>query len=161
MANGGSSRDPNDLDRMMWDFEKRLTELEKMVPTLISRMDTNTQITYELKEIVIKGNQEAMEFMRSVIGHEQNMDVVKQQLKTEAQKSEWEMKRATIEREEEFRIKKDEWERTLKAENDKWKREQKEKNSEVIRSAVTKFMLIAVPLLTALVTFIVKFLEGL
>lgn len=136
-----------------------MIELEKTVPNLIQRIDTNTQIMYELKDIVVKGNNEAMEFMRSVIGHEQNMDVVRQQLKQDVQRTELDMKKRAMEAEEEFRRQKETWERKQKAENEKWIREQKTENRAIVRATVTKFVLVAAPILTALVTALVKLLE--
>lgn len=130
------------------------------MPNLIQRIETNTEIMHELKDIVVKGNNDAMEFMRSVIGHEQNMDVIKQQLKTDVQRTELEMKKRAMEAEEEFRRQKETWERKRAAENEKWIREQKTENRAIVRQTVTKFVLIAAPILVALVTGIVKVLEN-
>ena len=152
--------DPKDIPGILWDFDKRLIELEKTVPNLISRIETNTEIMYELKDIVVKGNNEAMEFMRSVIGHEQNMDVVRQQLKQDVQRTELEMRKRAMEAEEEFRRQKETSERKRAAENEKWIREQKTENRAIVRQTVTKFVLIAAPILTALVTAIIKVLEN-
>lgn len=163
MPNSGSRHGPintNDIPGTLWGFEKRLNELEKTVPILINRIDSNSEIMHELKDIVVKGNAEAMDFMRSVIGHEQNMDVIRQQLKTDMQKTELEMKKRAMEAEEEFRRQKETWERQTKSENEKWIREQKTQNAAIMRSALTKFVLVAAPILTALVTVIVKFLEN-
>lgn len=124
-------------------------ELEKTVPILIQRIDYNTEIMYELKDIMVKGNKDAMEFMKSVIDHEQNMDVIKQQLKQEVQKSEWELKRQ-----------KEEFERIQKAEQEKFIREQKAENRAAVRSIVTKILVIAAPILTAVVTVVVKLIDG-
>ena len=124
-------------------------ELERTVPVLIQRIDYNTEIMYELKDIMVQGNKDAMEFMKSVIDHEQNMDVIKQQLKQEVQKSEWELKRQ-----------KEEFERIQKAEQEKFIREQKAENQAAVRSIVTKILVIAAPILTAVVTVVVKLIDG-
>lgn len=145
----GQRQNPFD-PKMIREMDKRLAELEKTVPTLISRIDYNTEIMYELKDIMVTGNKEAMDFMRSVIGHEQNMDVAKQQIKSEIQKAEIELKRQ-----------KEEWERIQKAEQEKWLREQKAENRTIVRQAVTKILLYAAPILAAVVTLIVKLIEGL
>ena len=145
----GQRQNPFD-PKAIRELDKRLAELEKTVPKLISRIEYNTEIMYELKDIMVNGNKEAMDFMRSVIGHEQNMDVAKQQLKIELQKAELELKRQ-----------KEEWERNQKADQEKWIREQKAENKAAVRQIVTRILVVAAPILTAIVTMIVKFLDGL
>lgn len=150
---------PEDTPGVLWDHEKRLNDTEKVIPNLIQRVETNTQMILELKNIIVEGNKDTMNFMKSVIGHEQNMDVVKQQLKTEMTKTELNMKQAAMEAEESLKAEKEAWTRKQTEDRERWIREQKTENRALIRQAVTKILLIVGPILTAIIAALIKFIE--
>jgi biopolymer transport protein ExbB/TolQ len=137
------------IEELVIDHESRIKELEKAVPKLEIKMENMAGSLIDLKNLSVSQHKEAMELFRNVIQHNQTMDQLEQQFKQEMAKFELGMKEKQMEADEKHR-----------SEKDAWERQQKEENAKLKRDLITKVIAWGTPIVTVVVTVIVKMIEA-
>lgn len=142
-------------ERRIGGVENRVALVENRVSHFETTAGQMLSMFEDLKKTVVSGNKESMEFLQSIVSHEQSVEKARMEFEQKIQQ----MKMETRTKEAEAKAERERKEEELKQQQAEFERQQKAETKEMTWKAIRKAGLWFAPAITVIVTLINEWVQ--